>query len=65
MADDLADSLSAAKVALLSNVALLGQVDDADSLIGRNEILDVLPVCENQEFRPGVRLLLEAPDRFW
>jgi hypothetical protein len=64
MADDLADCLSAPEVALLSNIALLGQMNEPDPLIVRNEIPNVLPVCEDQKLRASVRLLLETLNRF-
>jgi hypothetical protein len=65
MANYFSESLTAAEVAFLSDVALLGKVNQVDSVIFRNEVSNVLPVREDQEFRPTVRLLLETLDRLW
>lgn len=65
VANNLADGLTATKVSLLSDVALLGKVNQSDSAIVWNEIPYVLAVREDQKLRPKICLLLETLNRFW
>lgn len=62
VANYFAESLTAAKIALLADVALLGQVNEMDPVIFGNEIANVLPVREDQKLQPRIRLLLETLD---
>jgi hypothetical protein len=62
VANYFAESLTASKVALLSDVALLGQVNEVDPVIFGNEVSNVLPVREDQKLQPRIRLLLETLD---